>query len=145
MWIDLVSSLSADVKFGGPGCEEEMRAAEAVLGHSLPAALKDFWRLADGAHDEDGFAVVCSVGEVMGRNLEFRSSAAFRDLYMPFDPLLLFGESAGGDLFACVVKPERPDVFVWDHENDSRRWAANGLEDYLRRRLGDDPEWYASW
>ncbi|MEH0472441.1 SMI1/KNR4 family protein [Streptomyces sp. B21-097] len=40
----------------------------------------------------------------------------------------------------------RPDVFVWDHESDSRRWVARDLEDYLRRRLGSDgPEWYASW
>ncbi|MEU1516640.1 SMI1/KNR4 family protein [Streptomyces sp. NPDC005811] len=147
MWTELISSLSSDVDLAdGPGCEEQMRVAEVVLGHPLPAALKEFWSAADGARDKYGTGIICSVGEVVDRNLEFRSSADFRELYMPFDPLLLFGESAGGDLFGFVVKPERPDVFVWEHESDSRRWVANNLEDYLRRRLGSgDPEWYASW
>jgi hypothetical protein len=146
MWIELISSLSEDVDLAGPGCEQEMRAAEAVLGHPLPTALKELWRVADGARDKYGAGIVGSVGEVVDRNLEFRSSVDFRGLYMPFDPLLLFGESSSGDLYAFVVKPERPDIFVWDHESDSRRWVANNLEDYLRRRLGSgDPQWYASW
>ncbi|WP_246577720.1 SMI1/KNR4 family protein [Actinospica durhamensis] len=42
-----------------------------------------------------------------------------------------------------MVTPQRPDIFVWDHESDSRRWVANNLSDYLGRSLstsGDD--WY---
>ncbi|MFD7020396.1 hypothetical protein [Streptomyces sp. NPDC059161] len=30
---------------------------------------------------------------------------------------------------------DRPDVFVWNHEDDSRTWAAPSLAEYLRRRL----------
>jgi hypothetical protein len=127
--VRFVRSLSGDLDLAGPGCEQEMRVAEVVLGHPLPAALKEFWRVVDGARDKYGAGIVGSVGEVVDRNLEFRSSADFRGLCMSFDPLLLFGESGGGDLFAFVVKPERPDIFVWDHESDSRRWVANNLED----------------
>lgn len=35
--LNTISLFSADVKLCGPGYEEEMRAAEAVLGHPLPA------------------------------------------------------------------------------------------------------------
>nr|WP_329202312.1 MULTISPECIES: SMI1/KNR4 family protein [unclassified Streptomyces] len=64
-------------------------------------------------------------------------------LYMPFDALLFFGDNGGGDQFAFVQTPRRPDVFVWEHETDSRRWVAGDLRDYLGRSLaagGDD--WY---
>ncbi|WP_199919354.1 hypothetical protein [Streptomyces sp. NRRL S-1824] len=44
-----------------------------------------------------------------------------------------------GRLF--VLKPERPDIFVWDHETDSRLCAARELEGYLHRSLAGDGWW----
>lgn len=78
----------------------------------------------------------------MEQNLLFWSTDTFPGLYMPFDPLLFFGDNGGGDQFAFVLTPERPDIFVWDHENDSRLWAARGLEDYLHRSLAGDGDRY---
>ncbi|MEU9917381.1 SMI1/KNR4 family protein [Streptomyces sp. NPDC051001] len=60
----------------------------------------------------------------MGRT---RRDGSTRRLYMPFDALLFFGDNGGGDHFAFVQRPQRPDIFVWEHESDSRRWVAGDL------------------
>jgi hypothetical protein len=64
-------------------------------------------------------------------NLRFRTS--FRDLYMPFQPLLFFADAGNGDQFCFPTTSSgvRDDVFVWDHENDSRTWYAASLKTYL--------------
>ncbi|MEV5283286.1 SMI1/KNR4 family protein [Streptomyces sp. NPDC051994] len=54
---------------------------------------------------------------------------------MPFDALLFFADAGNGDLFALLATIDRPDVFVWNHEDDSRTCAAPSLAEYLRRRL----------
>ena len=86
---------------------------------------------------------VWSLEQIVQQNLYFRTAPDFAGLYMPFDPLLFFGDKGGGDQFAFVVTPRRPDIFVWDHESDSRRWVANDLSDYLGRSLGTSgDDWY---
>lgn len=72
-------------------------------------------------------------------NLMFRQNANFRELYMPFDHLLFFGDAGNGDQFAFPIQSDglihRLDVFVWNHEDDSRSWVARSLKDYLDRWL----------
>ncbi|WGD42946.1 SMI1/KNR4 family protein [Streptomyces cathayae] len=145
MWIELVSSLSGDVDFSTPVDEGEFVAVESALGQTLPADLKSFLRESDGVSDEFGCDFVWSAAEILARNREMNEREDFRNLYMPFDSLLFIGDSGGGDLFAFVVKPLRLDIFVWEHETDSRRWVARDLEDYIRRYLSAGGEdWYAS-
>ncbi len=84
---------------------------------------------------------VWPIHQIVESNLLFWSDQRFAQLYMTFDAFLFFGDNGGGDQFAFVQKPERPDIFVWEHESDSRRWVANNLQDYLGRSLqagGDD-------
>jgi hypothetical protein len=53
---------------------------------------------------------------------------------MPFDHLLFFADAGNGDHFAFALHAgvvRRPDVFAWNHEDDSRNWAAPSLEKYL--------------
>jgi hypothetical protein len=53
------------------------------------------------------------VQEIIERNTEFRQSADFAELYMSFDQLMFMGDNGGGDQFAYVRVPARPDdVFV---------------------------------
>ena len=57
---------------------------------------------------------------------------------MPFDPLLFFDDAENGDQFAfSILKGEirRPDVFAWNHEDDSRQWVAPSLAKYLESSL----------
>jgi hypothetical protein len=56
---------------------------------------------------------------------------------MAFEGLLFFGDIGDGDFVGLqVLRGVTPDdVYLWDHETDSRVWVAPTLEQYLRRQL----------
>ncbi|MCX5072345.1 SMI1/KNR4 family protein [Streptomyces sp. NBC_00513] len=142
MWREFVERYEG-AELNAPASERELRDLEAALGQSLPRALRELLLVSDGVVDADGTDVVWSAEHIGLTNAEFRGSADFRMLYMPFDALVFFGDNGGGDQFAAVRTPERDDVFVWDHENDSRTWVAARLETYLRGALSRPGEdWY---
>ena len=88
--------------------------------------------------DRYGSSVIWAVSDIVKHNLEFRSSPAFAELYMPFDALLFFGDSGDGDQFACVINAgviRRDDIFQWHHETDSRSYYARALKQYLQKVL----------
>ncbi|MFE3250709.1 SMI1/KNR4 family protein [Streptomyces sp. NPDC059209] len=117
--------------------------AEHRLGSELPAELRQLLQESNGIIGHTAVDAVWPVEQIVEQNLLFRSDSSFAELYMPFDALLFFGDNGGGDQFACVQTPRRPDIFVWEHETDSRRWAARDLRDYLNRSFarGSD-NWY---
>ncbi|WTB91425.1 SMI1/KNR4 family protein [Streptomyces cellulosae] len=98
-----------------------------------------------GVVDAYGTDVVWPLERIVEENLSFWSGEAFAGLYMPFDPLLFFGDNGGGDQFALVVRPERDDVFVWEHETDSRVWVAGTIDEYLRRAVAEDGDAGGDW
>lgn len=111
----------------------------------MPARLGALLRETDGVADAYGTDVVWPLAHIVEQNLLFWSGEAFAGLYRPFDALLFFGDNGGGDQFALVVAPERDDVFVWDHETDSRMWVAGGIDEYLRRALAPDGDEGGDW
>ncbi|WP_392958300.1 SMI1/KNR4 family protein [Streptomyces sp. LN245] len=125
--------------------ESGLAVAQERLGRRLPAELRALLLESDGVIGHTGTDTVWPLDRIVEQNLLFRSDESLARLYMPFDAFLFFGDNGGGDQFAFVQRPERPDIFVWEHESDSRRWVAGGLRDYLGRALrtgGDD--WYQS-
>ncbi|WP_369199928.1 SMI1/KNR4 family protein [Streptomyces sp. PU-14G] len=137
MWRERILTLAPGAEPAAPATERALAGIPRALGQPLPEALAALLRECDGVRDEDGTDVVWSAARIAADNAAFRSSPAFAGLYMPFEPLLFFGDDGGGDQFAFVRVPRREeDVFVWEHETDSRTWAAAGLDDYLRRVLG---------
>lgn len=126
-----------EVELGEPADPAMVTTAEQRLGCSIPAELVALLQETDGVVGHDGVETVWPLSRIVEENLHFRSDRAFAGLSMPFDPLLFFGDNGGGDRFAFVRTPPRPDVFVWEHEDDSRRWAARDLRDYLGRALTD--------
>ncbi|MFI2372968.1 SMI1/KNR4 family protein [Streptomyces sp. NPDC018833] len=142
MWRELIRELAPDAGLGAPAERGALRAAEEALGRPLPSALSELLGECDGIVGPDGLDVVWELDRIRRDNLAFRTEPAFAELYMPFEPLVFFGDNGGGDQFAFVRTPPRDDVFVWDHETDGRGWAANGLRDYLRRALTEAGDWY---
>ncbi|MFD5521689.1 SMI1/KNR4 family protein [Streptomyces sp. NPDC127066] len=136
--------------FPGVGLREAVQAsglaeAQERLGRTLPTELGALLLESDGVIGHTDTDTVWPLDRIVEQNLFFWSDETLAQLYMPFDALLFFGDNGGGDQFAFVQRPERPDIFVWEHESDSRRWVAGGLRDYLGRALstgGDD--WYRS-
>lgn len=142
MWKEAAAEALPEVEFRAPVDATALAEGERRLGRGLPAQLAALLSETNGIVGEYGTDVVWSLDRIVEQNLLFWSPDTFPGLYMPFDPLLFFGDDGGGDQFAFVLTPERPDIFVWDHEDDSRVWAARELEDYLHRSLAGDGDWY---
>ncbi|MEU0046392.1 SMI1/KNR4 family protein [Streptomyces werraensis] len=142
MWRDLIEWFPS-AESDGPADPSLLDRIESELGQSLPSDLRSFLLESDGLADEYGTDVVWSAQRILDDNMHFRGDEQFRSLYMPFDSLMFFGDNGGGDQFAFVRVPERNEVFVWDHETDSRNLVSPALESYLRSALGSDGEdWY---
>jgi hypothetical protein len=142
MWRTILEAFpSADAR--PPADPGVLDRIEGELGQPLPPALRSFLLESDGVEGAYGEDVVWSAGRILRDNLATRASAELRSLYMPFEPLLFFGDNGGGDRFAFVRTPERDDVFVWDHETDGRSLVSGSLEAYLRSALGSGGgDWY---
>ncbi|MGW6026164.1 SMI1/KNR4 family protein [Streptomyces sp. NPDC055099] len=143
MWREVAELAFPEAGFSAPVDPAGAAAAEQRLGSSLPASLVSLLQETDGIVGHYGTDTVWPLERIVEDNLRFWSDASFADLYMPFDALLFFGDNGGGDQFAFVRRPARDDIFVWQHEDDSCRWVARDLADYLRRSLTDgDDDWY---
>jgi hypothetical protein len=136
VWIELVRGLYNEIEFASGAGEPDLKGVEAGLGLALPLDLKALLAEADGITVEDGLGLVWPTRRISAENLRMRS---MRDgLYMPFDHLVFFGDAGNGDQFAFPVRDgsiRTSDVVVWNHEDDSRMWAAPDLRRYI--------EWWA--
>ncbi|MFJ9011476.1 SMI1/KNR4 family protein [Streptomyces canus] len=143
MWREAATGAFHGVRFREPAQAGELVAAETHLGRTLPSELRQLLLESNGIIGRTHVDTVWPVEQIVETNLHLWSDATFAQLYMPFAPFLFFGDNGGGDQFAFVQTPQRPDVFVWEHESDSRRWVASNLEDYLTRALRDSgDDWY---
>ncbi|MFF3109431.1 SMI1/KNR4 family protein [Kitasatospora sp. NPDC057904] len=142
MWHELILELAPGAELGAPAADDTLAEVERALGQRVPPDLADLLRECDGVVHR-GLDVVWDAARIARENGEFRTTLDFRQLYMPFEPLMFFGDNGGGDQFAFVRTPERDhDVFVWDHETDSRSMVAGRLRHYLERSLTEDGDWY---
>lgn len=131
VWIELIRGLEPDAEFQSPAADEAILACEQTLGHRLGPDLAALLRETNGVHGKYGLGLIWPIEQIAADNDAFRTSPDFAKLYMPFDPLLFFADAGNGDQFAFVLRDQRRDVFVWDHETDSRTWIAPGLTEYL--------------
>lgn len=140
-WKTYIAALARDARFGAPANQDELAEAESELGLALPEELKLLLTECDGIVADYGTEVVWPASELLRRNQEMRIANSLRDLYMPFEHLLFFGDDGGGDLFAFGVQGNgsigRPDIFRWEHETDGRIWFASSLKNFFGRRLSE--------
>lgn len=120
--------------FRAPASEQELRACEAALCQPLPEELRALLAETDGVEGEDGLALVWSSQRIGSDNALFRRTPAFAELYMPFDPLVFFSDAGNGDQFAVAMRGNQ-EVYVWDHEDDSRTWVAPTVLRFLEDRM----------
>ncbi len=133
-WRTRLAGLTPPPEFTAPASPDRVTEVEARLGVALPEELAELLAESDGLLGEYGLGLVWPSERILHDNLSFRANLDFRELYMPFDPLLFFGDAGNGNQFAFAINAgriRRPDIFAWDHENDSRTWVAPSLERYL--------------
>ena len=134
MWCNLVKGLSKDCEFQIPTSTAVITAAEVSLGCQFPRELTELLSETNGVKGEYGLGLVWPIERIHEDNHRFRTSSSLKELYMSFDELLFFADAGNGDQFAfpiCGRVIRRPDVFVWNHEDDSRTWVAPSLRVYL--------------
>jgi hypothetical protein len=131
VWTDLIAALPGEVRLFDGAPEAVLRDAERQLGQSFPAELAALLAETNGVEGEYGLGLIWPIERIASGNLSLRGNDALTQACMPFDALLFFADAGNGDLFALIPHTGKPDVFAWDHENDSRRWVAPGLGTYL--------------
>ena len=119
-----------EATFMPPAQVDAIASAEAALGHSLPNDLGRVLAESDGIEGEYGLGLVWSLARIVSDNSTFRTNEQFRRLYMPFDGLVFFADAGNGDQFALTLSGSC-EVYVWDHESDSRSWVAPSVMAYL--------------
>ncbi|MEZ4707976.1 MAG: SMI1/KNR4 family protein [Caldilineaceae bacterium] len=134
MWITLIRNLTKEARFHAPVDKEAISHTESALGIKIPDALVKLLNETNGIEGEYGIPLIWSIARIEADNLKFRNNTDFRELYMPFDNLLFFADAGNGDQFAFPIQNgqiQRTDIFVWNHEDDSRVWCAPTLQQYL--------------
>jgi hypothetical protein len=134
MWKELVRQFSGPIVTQAGTSESALRLAEESLAVGFPGDLRGCLLEFDGIEGEYGLGLLWSVERIVQENVSFRNNAEFKELYMPFDCLLFFADAGNGDQFAFPIQAgeiRRDDVFVWNHEDDSRTWVAPSLSKYL--------------
>ena len=129
-WRDRMRSLTSKAGFADPASQISIAHAEAALSVEFPTELASLLKESNGVQGEYGLDLLWSVERIEADNLQFRTFPDFKELYMPFDALLFFGDAGNGDQFAYTIldgEVRRGDIFVWDHETDSRTWVAPSL------------------
>ena len=139
MWREQIAQMSPAVKFFGPADAADIAIAERSIECAFPDELRLLLLESDGVSGEYLLPLIWNTHRISTDNRMFRSQSSFRELFMPFDHLLFFGDAGNGDQFAFAIhggKVRGSDVFVWDHETDSRTCIAPSLVKYL--------EWWLS-
>ena len=135
MWRDFITSLTTDATFAPGVTQSSIAATENLLAVEFPDQLRSLLLESNGVLGEYDLGLVWNLERIQDDNFQFRNNTDFADLYMPFESLLFFADAGNGDQFAYPIqngKIGRPDVFVWDHETDDRRWVAGSLKQYMQ-------------
>jgi len=113
------------------------------LSH-LPDKLEELYRQTDGIDEllyfeEKGELtktgeLIWQIEKVIETNNTCRTAPYFKDIYKPLDQLLFISDAGNGDMFGYKTingKFDGSDIYVWDHEDDSRNWVAPNLTKFI--------------
>lgn len=135
-WAMLTDRIAAwgEATFSQPATTDDLDAAEAALGTVLPAQLRDLLVETNGIEGEYGLGLVWNTRRLANDNAWFRTNDDYREHYMPFDGLVFFADAGNGDQFGIALAGNQ-EIYVWDHEDDSRTWVAPTILRFLEERL----------
>lgn len=134
MWKEYIQTATTGYHFKKTATDVEMRSIKEELHVELPQDLLGLLNETNGVFDEYGSSLIWSIDQIIEDNLYYRNFEDYRDIYMPFDHLLFFSDAGNGDLFGYAIlngSIQREDIFVWDHETDSRKWISSSLKDFI--------------
>ncbi|KKB73203.1 MULTISPECIES: SMI1/KNR4 family protein [Bacillus] len=130
MWRDFPGKYT----YNKPAETAKLEEIKQTFNIDLPEELESLLKETDGINDEFGCHLIWSADRIIDENKELRNSEIFKDLYMPFDCLLFIADAGNGDLFGYSIlngSIQRDDIYVWNHEDDSRTWVAPTLKQFI--------------
>ncbi|MFN8059324.1 MAG: SMI1/KNR4 family protein [Vicinamibacterales bacterium] len=130
-WRERLKRWCPGVHLLGPASVQEIGDVERSLDVALPSDLRHVLSASNGVRGPQS-TPVWSTRTLAEANRLFRSELG--ELYMSFSSLLFFGDAGDGDQYAFRVVNGEVDggsVYVWNHRDDSRVWAAPCLEAFL--------------
>ena len=119
-------------KIKEPAGKEDIASLEKTLGVSIPDELTSFLLEMNGDGD-----CLMGVREIMEVNTDLRAL----DCYMSFECLLFFARNGCGDYYGYAITKDgyqNDNIFIWNHEDDSRMWCAKGLKDMIVKVYSDE-------
>ncbi|MEF3404817.1 SMI1/KNR4 family protein [Agromyces sp. CCNWLW203] len=119
-----------EATFNPPASPDALGACESRLGHVLPVQLRQLLAETNGIDGEYGLGLLWSTDRIADDNARFRDDDDFRNLYMPLAGLVFFADAGNGDQFAVLLSGDH-EIYVWNHEDDSRIWVAPTVMRYL--------------
>ena len=134
MWKEYIQSATLVIILQSPQLNLTLIKSKEQLDVDLPTDLLELFSETNGVFDEFNCPLIWSTNQIIKDNLFFRTFNDYKDIYMPFDHLFFFSDAGNGDLFGFPIlngSIQRDDVFVWDHESDSRKWVASSLKDFI--------------
>ena len=121
------------IKPNPPATKKQILDVEKAVGYKLPGDLKELLLEMNG----DNW-LVFSTEQIIETNLSVRKL----DCYMPLDCLLFFGGNGCGNYYGYPITHQDgvryDNVFMWEHEYDSRIWKANNLEELIKKYYNDE-------
>lgn len=134
MWREMILQWEPSATYFPGATEVQIDSLEKTIGVVIPVDLRQLLMESNGVLGEYGLRLIWSVEEIIERNVEMRINLIYHEYHMPFDNLLFFADAGNGDQFGFRIiqgKIKQPDVFAWNHEDNSRMWVAPSLQSYL--------------
>ena len=128
--------LNRPVTFTQPASAAAIQQLEQQLRLVLPSELKALLSESDGLFSPSRGSFIWTMKGILTCNSEFRTIESFKELYMPFDHMLFIGDNGSGDQYFYPIlagSVRNPDIYLWNHENDSRQWFAGHMHQFLVR------------
>lgn len=133
MWHELINALDPTAQYSAEASEIQFIELWNVLGITLPDDLRSLLNESNGVRDKYGFCIVWSVEEILRYNQEMRTLPLY-NAGESFRDSLFFAGAGNGDRFAFPIlqgEVSQNSIFVWDHEDNTRKEVASSLRSYL--------------
>ncbi|WP_338036445.1 SMI1/KNR4 family protein [Neobacillus notoginsengisoli] len=121
--------------FKAPATETEILSVKRELNIDLPKRLAELYSETNGVYGNYGISLIWSTEQMIKENKFFWSLHEYRDFIKPLDTFLFFSDAGNGDLFGYLMENgtiQNENIYVWNHEDDSRRIIASSLKDFIK-------------
>ncbi len=135
MWKEYLLSISKECQFKAPATEADIFPIKRDLNIDLPKKLADLYKETNGVFGIYGISFIWSTEQMVKENLFFRAIQKQSDSMRSLDTFLFFSDAGNGDLFGYSIENgsiQNDEIYVWDHEDDSRRVIASSLEEFIK-------------